>query len=105
MGSADYRLLWSPEAEDDLLSIWHYGAARWSAEAADAHLFLIEAACDRLCYDPLLGRARPELLVEIRSISVRPHVVFYQVSKRAVEIVRVLHEHMDVEHVFADPAE
>jgi ParE toxin of type II toxin-antitoxin system, parDE len=36
----------------------------------------------------------------MRSMPVRPHVVFYQISKRTIEVVRVLHQRMDVEHVF-----
>jgi plasmid stabilization system protein ParE len=30
---------------------------------------------------------------------VKPHIVFYQISDSTVEIVRVLHQHMDVESV------
>ena len=29
-------LLWAPEAEADLISIWGYGAEEWSEEVADA---------------------------------------------------------------------
>ena len=36
-------LLWAPEAEADLISIWEYGAEEWSGEVADAHMRLIGA--------------------------------------------------------------
>jgi toxin ParE1/3/4 len=63
-------------------------------------LFEIEAACDRLLDDPMLGRPRHEIMAGMRSMPVRRHVVFYQLSKRTIEVVRVLHQRMDVEHVF-----
>ena len=102
MGAGEYRLLWSPEAEADLISIWQWGAKEWSDEISDRHLFDIETACERLLDDPLLGRARDELIAGIRSLLVRPHVVFYRVRHWRVEIVRVLHERMDVERVFPE---
>jgi plasmid stabilization system protein ParE len=64
-----------------------------------------EAACDRLLDDPMLGWPRHELMPGMRSMPVRPHVVFYQMSKRTIEVVRVLHQRMDVEHVFPSRAE
>lgn len=97
-----YDLVVSPEADDDLLSIWRRGADEWSPEQADWHLYEIAEACERLLDDPLLGRARDELIPGIRSISVRPHVVFYWVSHKdsAIEIVRVLHQREDIENIF-----
>jgi toxin ParE1/3/4 len=102
MGSDNSRLLWSPEADDDLIWIWRRGVEEWTEELADKHLFEIEAACDRLLDDPSLGRARDELVAGMRSIPVHPHVVFYQVAKRTIEVVRVLHQRMDVEEVFRE---
>ena len=89
MGAGDYRLVWSPEADEDLILIWRWGAQEWSEEIADRYLFDIERACERLTDDPMLGRARDELIVGIRSLSVRPHIVFYRTAQRQVEIVRV----------------
>jgi toxin ParE1/3/4 len=38
----------------------------------------------------------------LRSVAVEPHVIFYRVTRSAVEIVRVLHGRRDVEAVFAE---
>src|ERR1700683_412418 len=100
MGSSSPRLVWSPEAEGDLVSMWHQGAETWTEELADNHLLEIEAACDRLLDDPMLGRPRHELMAVMHSLPVRLHVVFYQLSKRTIEVVRLLHQRMDMEHVF-----
>jgi toxin ParE1/3/4 len=100
MGKSERCITRSPEAGDDLVSIWLYGADEWSAEQADRHLFEIESICDRLLDDPELGRPRDELAAGVRSVLVRPHVVFYRASKTNIEILRVLHQQKDVGGVF-----
>ena len=94
------QLLWSAAAEEDLLSIWRYGAGEWSPVMADEHERGLSRACERLLRAPQLGRPREELIAGLRSITEDPHVVFYRVSGRTLEIVRVLHQHEDVETVF-----
>jgi integrase len=38
MAKPKYRLVWSDEVDQDLLSIWRYGADEWSPSTADEHL-------------------------------------------------------------------
>lgn len=100
MRESEFDITRSPEADVDLVSIWLYAASEWSPEQADKHLFEIEAVCDRLLDDPELGKSRDELIVGVRSVVVRPHVVFYRVSRMKIEIVRVLHQREDLAPVF-----
>ena len=100
MATRSKRLLWSNTADTDLLWIWRYGANEWSPAKADDHLREIERGCDRLLRSPKLGKARDELSLGIRAILIDPHVVFYRVTGLTVEIVRVLHQHEDVEVIF-----
>jgi toxin ParE1/3/4 len=93
-------LTWSPDADDDLISIWRYGADEWSPAMADDHLFEIWSASDRLRESPELGRSRDELILGLRSIPIDPHIVFYRISTTAIEIIRVLHQREDIENVF-----
>ena len=58
MGAGNSRLVWSPEAEEDLLSIWRWGAEEWSKTIADRHLFDLERACERLIDHPMLWAKR-----------------------------------------------
>ena len=44
-----------------------------------------------------IGVARPELSEHLRSYPSAPFVLFFPCSEDRVEIVRVLHERMDVE--------
>jgi len=101
MHESERRINLSPEANNDLISIWIYGATEWSPEQADKHLFEIESVCDRLLGDTQLGKPRDELVVGVRSIVIRPHVIFYRVSKTRIEILRVLHQRKDVDTIFA----
>lgn len=100
MGELKRRVLWSDDAENDLHSIWQYGADEWSAAAADECLGDIETTCRMLAEVPELGRTRDELMPGIRSISVDPHLIFYRISKQAIEILRVLHQREDVSEIF-----
>jgi toxin ParE1/3/4 len=94
------RLIWSADADADLISIWHHGARVWSDSVADDHLLEIQYRCEHLLDAPMLGKERDDLLVGIRSLSAKPHVIFYLTSQTTVEIVRVLHQRMDIESVF-----
>jgi hypothetical protein len=37
MAASGFRLVWSADADGDLLQIWRYGAEEWSLDVADAH--------------------------------------------------------------------
>src|ERR1017187_4920759 len=95
MSDNNRKIFRSPEAQEDLLSIWLFGADEWSPEQADEHLRDIEDMCDRLRVHPELGRKRDELIIGLYSIPINPHVIFYLQSSKAITIVRVLHEALD----------
>ena len=100
MGKPRLRLVWSPEAEEDLISIWRYGSEEWAPSVADEHEQASWRACNRLLENLELGRPRQELAADLRSILVDPHVVFYRITPTAVEIVRLVHQHEDVTAIF-----
>lgn len=100
MARVDHGVTRSTDADQDLVSIWLYGAAEWSPSRADNHLMRIEVAVDRLMTSPELGRPRDDLVNGMRSILVDPHVIFYRMSKGSIEVVRVLHQHEDVATAF-----
>ena len=94
------RLVWSPEAEADLLDIWRWGAARFSPDAADAHLRDIQRAARNLTDSPFAGRSRDDLRFGVRSIVVYPTVVFYRAGGRSIDIVRVVDGRRNLAAVF-----
>jgi len=95
MTAGSSTVVLSPEAAGDLIAIWHVGAEEWSPEQADRHLREIAEMFERLSDNPNLGRARDDLLPNLRSLVVRPHLIFYRRSTTTIDIVRVLHERLD----------
>jgi toxin ParE1/3/4 len=95
-----YRLVWSKEAEQDLLAIWRFGADEWSPSTADHYIADLFRTCLMLLEAPDLGRSRDELLPGVRSIPLGPHTIFYRVANRGVEIIRVLHQREDIAPIF-----
>ena len=96
LGDRPKLIIWAPSAKRDLRDIWRYFARIASAEVADSLVHEINRAVARLADFPLMGRARDELITGLRSVLVHPHVVFYRVSDRSIEIVRVLHQRRDL---------
>src|ERR1700731_316876 len=101
MPSPRLPIIWSPEADEDLIGIWGYLAGEASEQVADNQLLSIEKACTMLEAWPHSGRPRDELLPGVRSVPVHPPVVFYRVRDNAIEIARVLHGHRDIDAIFA----
>jgi toxin ParE1/3/4 len=94
------RVLWTRQAEIDLIEIWVY-IAEDNRAAAGRTIRAIKSKCDRLMNFPLAGTKRPEILPGIRSLSVGNYVVFYQPGEDVVYIVRVVHGSRDVGNLFA----
>jgi toxin ParE1/3/4 len=92
-------LIVSPLAEEDLEEIWSFVAER-DVEAADRLIDEITGRFDHLLAYPEAGRARHELLVNLRSLPVKRYVIFYQPTEDGVEIFRVLHGSRDVQGEF-----
>jgi toxin ParE1/3/4 len=96
-------LEFSPEADQDLDEIHAYIAAD-SRGRAQVFIERVKARCDRLKEHPLMGRVRPEILLEIRSIPVKPVVIFYRYFKAEdlIEITRVIDGRRDLHTIFSE---
>jgi toxin ParE1/3/4 len=92
-------ILITPLAQQDLGDIWDY-AAESGAERADRLLDLIYEQCQRLAEYPEMGRARHELLVNLRSFTVKNYVICYQPTADGIEVLRVLSGARDIHRVF-----
>ena len=90
-----YRLVISPAAQDDLKSIYQFGRRIWGQAQSSRYLDQLKTQFWALTEQPLLGVERPELLSDMRSITVESHVIFYRVQSRRIEIIRVLHARQD----------
>ncbi len=91
-----YRL--SPEAKKDLLNIRAYTRKRWGRQQTQKYIDALEKRCNELAQSPHMGRERPEIKPGYRSIIEGKHVIFYRVGDSGIEILRIPHERMDIEH-------
>ena len=91
---ASYRL--APRAEGDLENIWLYTLERWSQNQADNYYADLITAFEKLANGEKKGRS-----VDIRQgylkYSVGSHFIFYRHSDTGIDVIRVLHQSMDVE--------
>jgi toxin ParE1/3/4 len=87
------------KAVEDLSRIWDYTYEVWSENQADKYYELIIEAFKEIAESPALGKNYPALSKEIFGFKVGKHIVFYRTQKpKEVEIVRVLHERMDLKN-------
>jgi len=85
-----------PRAEQDLKAIWRYTFERWGEPQADLYLRQLDAAIQSLLEFPDIGEACDYLRAGYRKLHVNRHLVFYHRTDPQIEIVRVLHQTMDV---------
>jgi len=90
----------TPSAENDLVGLWAY-IARDNREAADRVYAAVEETLETLAAMPAMGtayQARRPKLKGIRFFPVkqfRNYVIYYRDATKGIEIIRVLHAHMN----------
>jgi toxin ParE1/3/4 len=87
------------DAEDDLRNVWLYTQKRYGTPQANQYVGTIRARIDGLLTGQTQSRPAFELRPGLRRALVDRHVVFFREDERAVTVVRVLHQRMDVGRV------
>lgn len=64
-------------AEQHLEDIWFYTLNEWSEEQANQYVGLIERGVMQLPSNPYIGKARPDIKKDLRSLQIQKHLVFY----------------------------
>ena len=85
------------KAEQDLIDIWVYTYERWGEAQADRYLDELDAGLRTLRRFPEMGADYSHVRTGYRRYSINHHRIFYRLTERSIEIVRVLHESMDPE--------
>lgn len=91
--SRGYRLY--PLALADLEDIWSCTVSRWSLEQAESYHAAIVAAFEGLSIGSKQGRPS-DVREGYFKYAVGSHLVFYRRSEAGIDIVRILHQRMDV---------
>lgn len=90
------KVVFREEALSDLEEIWLYTFETWSLEQADRYYELIVKEIDFVSKKPKLGKSLNSLREGYYSTKVKSHFIFYKFSSTELEVIRVLHESMDI---------
>lgn len=93
------RYFISEKANQDIEKIWLYTFENWSLEQADRYYNLILDEIEFISENFESGKSVDHIKKGYRASIVKSHIIFYKKSKRnIVEIIRVLHQKMDIEN-------
>ena len=89
-----YRL--SPLAERDLEDIWTYTLHSWSREQADEYHGDIIAAIEDLVRGDRKARDARDIRPGYFKYAVGRHLLFFRFTADSLDVIRVLHQSMDL---------
>jgi toxin ParE1/3/4 len=87
----------SKKAVSDLEEIWFYTFEKWSKEQADRYYNLIFNEINYICKNVNAGKSMEHVRKGYRATKVKSHLIFYKIVNDTIEIIRILHEQMDIE--------
>lgn len=93
------KYLISIQASNDLENIWLYTFENWSQEQADRYFNFIMDEIENIARDPLSGEDYSVIREGYFRSRVKSHFIFYRANfkKNVVEIIRILHQKMDID--------
>lgn len=90
------RVIRRPLAAADILDIWDH-IAEDSLDQADRWVDRLDEKFRLLATQPLIGRAREDLAVDLLSFPFGRYVIFYTPVHDGIDVVRVLHSARDID--------
>jgi len=95
MTKVKYRI--SEAAKSDLDAIWEYTFNKWSKEQADRYYSLIMSEIEFITGNLTSGRPMSHVKKGYFASYVKSHMILFKRNQEIVEVIRVLHQKMDVE--------
>ena len=93
----------SEKALEDINTIWIYTAENWSIEQADRYYNLILDEIEYISQKFEMAIDFGKIRKSYRYSKVKSHLVFFKKNKyNEIEVIRVLHERMDIENRLID---
>ena len=87
------------EAIDDLNKIWDYTFEKWSENQADKYYATVKMTCNGIGENPDIGKEYDGINKNLLGLKSGKHIIFYQqISIDRIEIIRILHERMDLKN-------
>ncbi len=101
-----YRVVFTPEAEEQLAELYGYIAAAASPQIAAGYTDAIVSYCESLCIFPLRGTLRDDVRPGLRVTNYKKRaVIAFHVDAQQVSIIGVFYGGQDYEHILQDDAE
>ena len=85
------------KAVSDIEEIWLFTVEKWSVEQADRYYNLIFDEINFICKNSDAGKSMEYIRKGYRASKVKSHLIFYRIINDTIEIIRILHERMDIE--------
>ncbi|TAJ13468.1 type II toxin-antitoxin system RelE/ParE family toxin [Marinilabiliaceae bacterium JC017] len=93
------KVILRQKAINDLSDIWKYTAFKWSENKADKYYQAIKFACEEIGINPHAGKKYFEISSELLGFKTGRHIIFYHIlSENEIEVIRILHEQMDLKN-------
>lgn len=98
---AKYKL--TNKAVDDLAQIWNYTFDKWSESQADKYYYMLLDHCAEIANNSDLGKDYSGVTENLLGSRVGRHIIFYRrMEEDEVEIIRILHQQMDLRNRIKD---
>ena len=93
------KIVFRQESINDLNAIWEYTFEEWSESQADKYYSTLRYDCMQIGENPKLGKLYGGISENLFGFRSGKHIIFYQqISNDEIEIVRILHERMDLKN-------
>lgn len=84
----------TPDAQSDLVEIRRYTVKQWGATQSQKYLSELRTTIRLLAEMPSLGKAKPEVGLNVLSYPHVSHVIYYLVHEQQLVVFAVLHKRM-----------
>jgi len=90
------------KAIKDIKDIGRYTQENWGREQRNLYLSRLDDCFQLIAREPQIGKACDYIRPGYQKYHVGRHLIFYRQSSAYVEIIRILHDRMDVESHLSD---
>ena len=88
------------KAVEDLKSIGRFTEKKWGRDQRNRYLAMLDSSFKSISHQPGIGTMCDYIRQGYRKYHVGRHLVFYRENGKHIEIIRVLHDSMDIERHF-----
>ena len=88
------------KAREDLKNIWLYSFSEHGEQQADKYFDELTAGMAAIESNPEIGMSCDYIRLGYRQYQINQHFVFYRLDSKKINIIRILHQKMDMARYF-----